>query len=311
MEKGGYAWWYLDALSDDGAHALTLIAFVGSVFSPYYAHARRARAAHRADPENHCAINVALYGRPGRWTMTERGRSALRRSPYELGIGPSRLSQSGDTLCIEIDEIAVPLPRRVRGTIRVHAPCRHSTAYPLDAAGLHLWQPIAPVARIEVSFETPRITWSGQAYLDSNRGTQPLEQGFRRWDWSRVHRPDGGGWITYDLDFRDGSHRCIGLEVQARGERIEPFDLDRTYALVRTGLPASRWGIERVTRCDAGATPKVMQTLTDAPFYARSLVKTVLAGHSCHSVHESLDLDRFDSRWVQAMLPFRMPRRGG
>ncbi len=34
-------WWYVDALSDDGRHGLTLIAFIGSVFSPYYAWARR------------------------------------------------------------------------------------------------------------------------------------------------------------------------------------------------------------------------------------------------------------------------------
>jgi len=26
-------------------------------------------------------------------------------------------------------------------------------------------------------------------------------------------------------------------------------------------------------------------------------------------MHESLDLDRFRSRWVQSLLPFRMPRR--
>ena len=41
VPDGGYVWWYIDALSDDGAHGLTLIAFVGSVFSPYYAWARR------------------------------------------------------------------------------------------------------------------------------------------------------------------------------------------------------------------------------------------------------------------------------
>jgi len=28
-------------------------------------------------------------------------------------------------------------------------------------------------------------------------------------------------------------------------------------------------------------------------------------------VHESLSLERFDSRWVQALLPFRMPRWRG
>jgi carotenoid 1,2-hydratase len=51
-------------LSDDGRHGLTLIAFVGSVFSPYYAWARRRG---EAPALNHCSINVALYGPLGRW----------------------------------------------------------------------------------------------------------------------------------------------------------------------------------------------------------------------------------------------------
>ena len=41
VAPGGYAWWYIDALSDDGRCGLTIIAFIGSVFSPYYALARR------------------------------------------------------------------------------------------------------------------------------------------------------------------------------------------------------------------------------------------------------------------------------
>ena len=57
----GYAWWYLDALSDDGASGITVIAFIGSVFSPYYALARRRRHGRGgADPLAHCAINVAF-----------------------------------------------------------------------------------------------------------------------------------------------------------------------------------------------------------------------------------------------------------
>ena len=89
MARDGYAWWYVDALSDDGAHALTLIAFIGSVFSPYYAAARR-RAP--ADPEQHVAFNVALYGAgTDRWAMTERGRQHLQRDADHLRIGPSGL----------------------------------------------------------------------------------------------------------------------------------------------------------------------------------------------------------------------------
>jgi carotenoid 1,2-hydratase len=63
-------WWYVDALSDDGRHGLTIIALLGSVFSPYYAWARQKGS---VDPRAHVALNVALYGRPGaRWSMTER-----------------------------------------------------------------------------------------------------------------------------------------------------------------------------------------------------------------------------------------------
>ena len=93
VAPGGYAWWYIDALSDDGRHGFTLIAFIGSVFSPYYARARR-RAS--ADPLNHCAVNVALYGSgAGYWAMTERGRAAVRRDRSRLVIGPSSIRTIG------------------------------------------------------------------------------------------------------------------------------------------------------------------------------------------------------------------------
>jgi carotenoid 1,2-hydratase len=34
-----------------------------------------------------------------------------------------------------------------------------------------------------------------------------------------------------------------------------------------------------------------------------------LLGEEVNAVHESLSLDRFRTRWVQTLLPFRMPRR--
>ncbi len=52
----GYRWWYVDASSDDGAHHLVVIAFVGSVFSPFY---KRAVARGDADPMDYCATLMA------------------------------------------------------------------------------------------------------------------------------------------------------------------------------------------------------------------------------------------------------------
>jgi carotenoid 1,2-hydratase len=299
-EPGGYVWWYVDALSDDGRQGVTLIAFVGSVFSPYYAWARRRGS---ADPQNHCALNVALYGERGRrWTMTERGRSALHQSRERLGIGPSAVSFDGDCLRVEIAEIAAPIPRRVRGEIRVYPKAITECDFAIDPAGRHRWWPIAPSARVEVELRQPELNWSGTGYLDMNAGCEPLEQGFRRWDWSRANLGDGT-LILYDPCARRGDADVLALRVDPRGE-IEPLPVPLPAPLPTTGI----WRIPRGTRSEPDEPARVTRTLEDTPFYARSLVQTRLLGRTVETFHESLELDRFASRWVQLLLPFRMPR---
>ena len=74
-------------------------------------------------------------------------------------------------------------------------------------------------------------------------------------------------------------------------------------------MPTSRiWRIGRGTRCEPEFAAHIDRTLEDTPFYTRSVVRTRLLGRDSAAVHESLNLDRFASGWVQAMLPFRMPR---
>jgi len=45
-----------------------------------------------------------------------------------------------------------------------------------------------------------------------------------------------------------------------------------------------------------------------APFYSRSEIRTRLLGQDATAVHEYLDLERFRSPILYAMLPFRVPR---
>ena len=178
VPPNGYAWWYVDALSDDGQNGITIIAFIGSVFSPYYAFARRNGP---ADPLNHCAINVAVYTKgSNRWAMTERPRGAVSRTSNLFTVGPSNLSWDGKSLVIRIDEITVPIPRRLRGTIRVVPTAITQQAFTLNESGNHRWWPIAPCARVQVALDQPHLRWQGDGYFDMNRGDAPLESGFVR-----------------------------------------------------------------------------------------------------------------------------------
>ncbi len=273
---------------------------MGSVFSPYY---RRAWRAGRAVAEDHCALNVALYS-PGapRWTMTERGRAQVRRSARRFELGPSALQWDGEGLNIEVDELANPLPRRVLGRVRLRPEGLSRFVVPLDTAGRHRWGPIAPSARVEVDFALPHLRWSGHAYLDSNEGDEPVTEPFDSWDWLRAPRADGSTAVIYDVREKGGAERLIGMRF-ARDGSATPVDLPPRAPLAGTG-----WRVQRQLRCDAGVRPQVLRTLEDTPFYNRSVVGTQLGGEAVVAVHESFDARRFGAPWVQALLPFRMPR---
>jgi len=300
IPSGGYLWWYLDGISNDGRHGITLIAFVGSVFSPYY---RKALARGAADPEDHVAINVALYGPGGRWCMTERGKHQLTRDRRLFKVGPSHLTWSEDgMLGAAINERAAPLPFAMRGTIRLKPTALAGASFALDEAGLHHWRPIAPTCRIEVAFDDPKLAWSGSGYFDSNRGARLPEHDFERWDWSRAPARDGTT-ILYDIDRRVGGRKVLALAITANGS-VRQFEPPP-----RRPLPAGRlWRAKRHVLCEDGFQPHVLETLEDTPFYARSLVQTRLRGETVTSFHESLMLDRLTNPIVQRMLPFRMPR---
>lgn len=306
VPRDGYAWWYVDALSDCGRHGLTMIAMLGCVFSPWYAAARRRG---EGNPLAHPALNLALYGEGGRrWALTERGAGDVERSNAQLAIGPSALRWDGTRLVIEVNEITSPWPSRLCGRVTVHPSMLLSQAYAIDALGRHLWTPISPHCRVEVEFTQPALRWQGTAYLDANEGSAPLEADFDSWNWSRASATDCSR-IFYDTCWRadvatkSSRGRSISLAIDAKGRTEE------LPAPPRQALPATRWGIARETRCDAGARAEVLETLESGPFYARSLVRTRAEGRDWTAFHESVSLRRFAARWVQALLPVRLPRR--
>ncbi|NNJ68489.1 MAG: carotenoid 1,2-hydratase [Boseongicola sp.] len=273
-----------------------MIAFIGSVFSPWY------RWSGRKNPENNVCINVATYGRGGRFTMTDRGTSALRQADQSFTVGPSSLTWDGDRLVIDIDEVSsLPLVSRIRGQVVVTPTGLTDVELPLTPEGTHVWRPFAPTAGIEVDLG-PGWKWSGHGYFDSNFGTRALEQDFDYWTWARYPVP-GGSVCFYDAVRRDGSELAVGFKFAESGE-IEPFEGPPKARVAR-----SLWAVKRETRADAGYRPRQVKAMLDAPFYTRSVVRTKIDGHETEGVHEALDLNRFRGPWLMPMLAVRVPRR--
>ncbi len=293
VRPGGYAWWYFDAESPDGTAALTIIAFVGSVFSPYYAWSGRGA------PENHCALNIALYGAAPRWAMTERSARRINRTRERFEIGASSLSWRDGALTIEIDERAAPLPFSVSGQVTVRPHALTDRTFTIDADGAHRWRPLAPRSAFEVRFEEPSLQWTGEGYFDSNDGDTPLEEAFRFWNWARLETAGRPTLILYDTDPRAGPSRRIAIDIDETGvirNRESP-----------PLAPAPLTPVFRMAR-HVGGEGRIIKTLEDAPFYSRSLMETTIGGARYRGFHESLSGDRLRSSIVRAMLPFRMPR---
>lgn len=274
------------------------------MFSPYYAWARRRADAtgRSAEPEDFCCINVALYGAAGkRWTMTERARRHMQRSAHAFSVGPSRLAWDGSALDIAIDEVGMPIPHRVRGRVRLHPAglCTFSTA--LDDGGRHRWGPIAPVARVEVALDSPAARWRGHAYFDSNEGDEPIDRPFVEWDWARAGLADGRTAVVYDVRQKAAADRVLALRFAADGS-VDEFSAPPRQPLARTG-----WHLHPSMRSEAPAART--QSLEDTPFYSRAVLDATLCGERVVAMHETLDVRRLRSPVVQAMLPWRMPRR--
>lgn len=276
---------------------MSVIGFIGSVFSPWY------RWSGRREPDNHCCINVATYGPGGRFTMTDRGRSALRQTASRLEVGPSMMRWDGDSLIIDIDEISgPPIISRVKGQIRVTPSAITGVELPLTPDGAHIWRPFAPTSKISVALNSPGWEWEGHGYFDANFGTRALEDDFSYWTWGR-YPTAGGSTCFYDATRLDGSTLAAGVRFKADGSATSiPLP-------PKARMRRSLWAVARETRADAGYQPRQVKNMLDAPFYSRSAVRTQLDGEETVGVHEALDLVRFRNPLIKPMLAVRVPRR--
>ncbi len=234
--------------------------------------------------------------------MTERGAAHCQREASEFTIGPSALSWDGQCLRIRIRERSMPWAQPVEGEVRLWPEQLFNFSTPLDAQARHRWGPLAPTARIEVDLPAPGLRWRGQAYLDSNEGDESIDRAFHTWDWSRARMRDDSTLVFYDMQWPGQPDRLLSLRFSPQGE-VEPMPDAPVQALPRTS-----WYITRRMRGDGPV--RVLESLEDTPFYQRSLLQFSYAGETLQAFHETLSVPRLVSPIVQAMLPWRMPRRG-
>ena len=239
--------------------------------------------------------------------MTERGRTKLTRSDNHLTIGPSALHWDGNSLTIWIEEVTAPLPSRLSGVVKVtpraltgrsvHARCLEpgrgwAPSLVADRAGGRCRGDDDAAGPVVVRNRLPR----------QQRGRPAAGARFSR--LGLVPRADERG--------RDHSLQCAAPGRGAAGfgvaHRRRRWRSNNSRRRRRHACPA-RFGVCTQARAATRIRiPIVRQRLEDAPFYARSVIETRLGGERVHAVHECLVMDRFTAPWVQAMLPFRIPR---
>lgn len=277
---------------------MTLIFFVGSVFSPAYA---AARARGPADPATFSAVNVCLYGPRTGWAFTERPLDPATRGPASWTLGRSRIGWEDQTLVLQFDEPCTPFPGRLRGSVRLSPELRSEEPIALDQAGRHRWWPVAPRAQAEVVLEEPKLRFTGQGYHDCNWGDEPLERAFRRWTWTRAWT-ERGVRLSYDTVPVEGAPVTRTLRFGEPEVDEGPGELHE--------LPGTLWRVSRTVRTPTGGGARLRDTFEDTPFYNRSLLELDLGDQQVAAVHETVDLERFQRPWVQFLLPFRIRQEG-
>ncbi len=86
----------------------------------------------------------------------------------------------------------------------------------------------------------------------------------------------------------------------------------QAFAAAPAGLlKKSGWGVERPVCSSAAETVRLLRDYEDGPFYSRALIEANLAGQRAACIQEWAAMERFQKRWVQFLLPFKMRRVRG
>lgn len=285
---GAYEWWYFDALSGDGRHALTCIWFLGNPFSPYY---RRAMLGQASDPFRHNALFFALYkdGRLHAYHFTRFPTAQIAAGetlPLELTFGDNRLMTTPGKWHLTLsDENANR--RHLEAALTFAAP--PSVPIPPEAISLeasHCWLPAAPFCRVggRITLReahnpgAEEIAFSGTGYHDHNWGRLPFAAEIRDWYWARAALDGERAVLLYHVRPRRRAEGVSHFLLFERG-RLVRHDPAPQIRLSRPAVNA--FGTLYATRMDVKSGEWALRfefgtRLDSAPFYVRALCGATL-----------------------------------
>lgn len=309
--RGGFAWWYLDHVDEDG-NGLVMIWSFGLPFLPGYLGAARAGQAEAAGARP--SLNLVLYeaGRPAFYLLQEYAPERCEWTPDAWRFADTRiaLARLGDHASLSA-AIDCPIPNsgdRLTGTVRVQGPLARIQGAPAPCPE-HEWSPVLGPAHLQAKLrigDTPVIR-EGLAYHDRNGGRVPLDGlGIRRWTWGRWVRPEALD-IYYVLWPEDPAQAVdvlgVRIDAEGRGELREDLTVDpRGHRRAAYGMPH----IPQLSlQADDGEWMKTKTTriLDDGPFYLRTLIRGAEAGYG---IGEWVDPARIDKAWQRPFVRMRV-----
>lgn len=292
-DAGAYRWFYADVTA--GEVSAVCIFMVGSLFSPRYSVAAR----RGGRPQEHCAVNFALYVRGERraWVLSEYPKAHATPDGRALAIGRSvlRLTPEG-RIVMEVDERTAPWGRPFRARLELTPRSPVLPEVELVPGLPHHWQALAPHAHAHLVVPGAGVDVYARGYHDTNHGAEPLGLRLPGWTWARTHL---AGRTVVDYRLPPGVPSLVALASE------EGFQLERRESPAAPGA-LTGWGLRVPARLvapfpagdvDLGA-PRLLES---SPFYARLEAH----GAGAETMGEVADFRRFHSPLIRWMAHFR------
>lgn len=322
---GGFAWWYVDALSASG-DGLVCIWSWGLPFLPDQATAWREGRPYptRARP----SVNLVVYqaGRPTHYHLQALAPEAAHwqqdrwdAGRWQMGDSTFLLQPDGEgraTLRADLDLPVPGSPDRLRGHFAVTGPLARQPDTPAGR-GVHVWAPILGPATLSAELRhgaaAALIAHDLPAYHDRNGSPTALDDlGLDHWIWGRA--TVAGQLVIFYLSYptdpstppflllshadEHGRYTVTEGEVQLDGRQRAAFGMPWWTTLRLTGLPEP-------------LTITVHRPIDDGPFYLRAAITARYGGAEGIGWAELCRPDRVDRPLLRPLVNMCVQRSAG